>query len=109
VAAISSFFLLPSLATTLFVTGAQVAMLFRYVTNDQKTIIISVHGTVKAQYTQNLSCITESFCHCSNGIENNAAKNVGGKNNIVMIATVFIALLSLFVASAIFKVASASL
>jgi len=54
----------------------------------------SVVGTVKAQYIQNFSWMISEPSHLSNGIEKRAAKNVPGRNNIVMTAIAFIAELS---------------
>ena len=68
----------------------------------------AVNGTVKAQYTQNLSCTTTACSHFSDGTENRAAKKVAGRKAMVMIATVFMEELSCLVAVAIFMLASAS-
>ena len=54
----------------------------------------SVIGTVMAQYTQNLLVTTLSAVHCREGTANKAARNVPGRNTIVIIATVFMAELS---------------
>ena len=54
----------------------------------------SVIGIVNAQYTQNLLVMTLSAVHCRDGTANKAARNVPGRNTIVMIAMVFMAELS---------------
>jgi hypothetical protein len=56
----------------------------------------AVHGSVKAQYIQNVSCTTLGLSHCSDGTAKRAAKKVAGKNAIVIMAIVFIAVLSFF-------------
>jgi hypothetical protein len=68
----------------------------------------SVIGIVNAQYTQNLLVTTVSIVHCREGMANRAARNVPGRNTIVMTAIVFMAELSslALAAMAIFVVAS---
>jgi hypothetical protein len=53
-----------------------------------------VIGIVNAQYTQNLSLTTLPPVHCNDGTAKRAAKNVAGRNTIVMTAIVFIEELS---------------
>ena len=70
-----------------------------------------VKGSAKAQYTQWFPLITSppsSLSQSSEGIAKTAARNVAGRNAMVMIAIVFMAELSRWAASAILRLESAS-
>jgi len=54
----------------------------------RKTIIVI--GIVIAQYTQNLASIMSEPCPWNDGMEKRAARNVPGRNAMVIMATVFI-------------------
>lgn len=68
----------------------------------------AVEGSVNAQYTQKLSCITDAWSQRSDGTANKAAKKVAGRKAMVMTAMVFIAELSRLLAVATVMLASAS-
>ena len=73
---------------------------FQLFAKNQATNTRAVEGIVKVQYIQNLSCTTSGLSYCKDGNAKRAAKKVTGKKAMVMIAIVFIAELSFFIASA---------
>lgn len=70
----------------------------RCVMASHKPMINTVKGTVKAQYIQNLSPTTSSLSQFKDGTANSVAKNVPGKNIIVITAITFIDELSILAA-----------